>query len=445
MNVKSYSRLHAPSALIARLRIHVPCIINLICMVTLLSALAQPQDQSVSYAYDENGRLRAVISPAGEAAIYEYDPVGNLTAIRRLEANELEFISLSPQAGTPGDLVTFNGVGFSAGVIAVTFNGVMARIIQVTAASLIVEVPAGATTGAVTITTPVGALRTPPFTIVPRVQISPALANLLPGDAVQFKAQITPALDDQRLRWSVNGVEGGNATVGTISPTGMYEAPRQLPSSAVINIQATYLAAPALSGGAEVALVNHESVPLLFSPALSIRYDQKPTQVLALNTGLSIQRGSAGISDPRSVSVSVSIQRGSALGRSEPTAAPVAIRLGDAVGIGGPSNSSVSVATGPHIAAIVPAQVPRGVTVTLTLTGKNLAGASDLRFITTTGVWDSTIAVLTITANADGTSLTATINVDPNASPGQRVVIVSTPAGSSLEVDGTLNALTVSI
>src|SRR5215210_2358081 len=116
---------------------------------------------TTAYVYDDNGRLHAVVSPAGEAAVYEYDAAGNFTAVRRLTANDLELLSFSPREGVPGDLVTFVGVGFGAGVNAVLFNGTAARVVGVTLPTVVAEVPQGATSGPVTIVTPRGSVTTP--------------------------------------------------------------------------------------------------------------------------------------------------------------------------------------------------------------------------------------------------------------------------------------------
>lgn len=125
----------------------------IICTLMPLTLAAQ-QGGTTTYVYDDNGRLHAVISPTGEAAVYEYDAAGNITAIRRLAADALIIFGFSPHEGLPGDQVTFSGVGFAGGVNAVSFNGVNGRIVAANASSLVAEVPEGATTGLVTITTP---------------------------------------------------------------------------------------------------------------------------------------------------------------------------------------------------------------------------------------------------------------------------------------------------
>jgi len=46
----------------------------------------------------------------------------------------------------------------------------------------------------------------------------------------------------------VNGVSGGYATIGTVSPTGLYSAPASVPSPAGVTLIATETDDPTLSG-----------------------------------------------------------------------------------------------------------------------------------------------------------------------------------------------------
>src|SRR5262249_29951954 len=60
-------------------------------------AFAQ-QGGTARYFYDDNGRLKTVLSPTGEAAIYSYDPAGKFTAITRRAATRLSIIDFPPQS-----------------------------------------------------------------------------------------------------------------------------------------------------------------------------------------------------------------------------------------------------------------------------------------------------------------------------------------------------------
>jgi streptogramin lyase len=72
---------------------------------------------------------------------------------------------LSPASGAPEDQVTITGTNLS-GATAVAFDGTAAAIVSVSAHQIVVTVPAGATSGPVTVTTPVGtATSTSSFTV----------------------------------------------------------------------------------------------------------------------------------------------------------------------------------------------------------------------------------------------------------------------------------------
>lgn len=67
------------------------------------------------------------------------------------------------------------------------------------------------------------------------------------GDHVQFYATLSHLLTDTSVTWSVNGINGGNSTVGTIDTTGLYTSPDTPPSPATVIIRATSIEEPSLS------------------------------------------------------------------------------------------------------------------------------------------------------------------------------------------------------
>ncbi|MBI3475006.1 MAG: DUF1800 domain-containing protein [Acidobacteria bacterium] len=118
------------------------------------------------------------------------------------------------------------------------------------------------------------------------VVVSPSSAEVRAGDTLQFSAQVNgggnaptagsaptggPGPDghrknfmgkvqaqsnaDAQVQWSVNGIAGGNATVGTISDAGLYTAPAALPDPTSVQVTATNVA-DMTSGDAAVTLEN---------------------------------------------------------------------------------------------------------------------------------------------------------------------------------------------
>jgi hypothetical protein len=57
-----------------------------------------------------------------------------------------------------------------------------------------------------------------------RVEISPSEVCLAPSETQQFTAGVT-GTTTKAVTWSVDDIDGGNDSVGTISSTGLYTAP----------------------------------------------------------------------------------------------------------------------------------------------------------------------------------------------------------------------------
>ena len=93
----------------------------------------------------------------------------------------LQITSLSPISGTVGTVVTISGSGFGAtqGWSSVTFNGTLATPISWSDSAITVAVPAGATTGLVTVTVGGASASAGPFSIVS----GPTISSLSPASA----------------------------------------------------------------------------------------------------------------------------------------------------------------------------------------------------------------------------------------------------------------------
>jgi hypothetical protein len=85
------------------------------------------------------------------------------------------------------------------------------------------------------------------------ITISPASATLHVGSSRQFKAKVQNT-SNTGVIWKVNGVTGGNAKVGTISPTGEYIAPGAVPSPDHVAVTAVSAADPTKSASASVTI-----------------------------------------------------------------------------------------------------------------------------------------------------------------------------------------------
>ncbi len=84
------------------------------------------------------------------------------------------------------------------------------------------------------------------------VAIVPGATTLALGGTQQFVATVT-GTGNTAVTWQVNGVTGGNATLGTVTAGGLYQAPANAPTSAV-NVDALSNANGTTSGSAPVTL-----------------------------------------------------------------------------------------------------------------------------------------------------------------------------------------------
>src|SRR5580765_777639 len=130
---------------------------GLTCLFILgfASPLWAQSGASVQYVYDALGRLTTVVDPSGNVATYNYDAVGNLLSITTSTSSPsaLAILGFSPTQGGAGTTVTIQGQNFSATPSSntVKFNGTTATVAAATINSLTTTVPAGATTGPISV------------------------------------------------------------------------------------------------------------------------------------------------------------------------------------------------------------------------------------------------------------------------------------------------------
>jgi hypothetical protein len=182
--------------------------------------------------------------------------------------------SISPSrivAGGPAFNLTVLGNAFFAGA-QVLWNGQARPTLVDTAGRVIASISAAdiAHPGTVQITVVVPS-QDPPFsegcgvrggtsnaltlTIDPApitVTINSAASQLQAESSLQFTAIITGS--NAGVTWSVNGIAGGDATVGTISNTGLYTAPTAVPNPNNVSITATSLLDPAKSASRPIKI-----------------------------------------------------------------------------------------------------------------------------------------------------------------------------------------------
>jgi uncharacterized protein (DUF1800 family) len=104
------------------------------------------------------------------------------------------------------------------------------------------------------------------------VAVSPATANVPVGSSQQFTAAVSGnsssgGVLSPNVTWSVNGIVGGNAMLGTISTAGLYQAPVGLPSPNTLTVTATSVTDSTISGTSAMVVENPPPTLLNVSPS----------------------------------------------------------------------------------------------------------------------------------------------------------------------------------
>jgi hypothetical protein len=167
--------------------------------------------------------------------------------------------SVSPSPLNVGSFtITVNGTGFQSGAV-VKFGGTSLTTTFVSPIKLTATGTASspATGVPVSVTNPDGGVSNAVLVDVVSapvsVTVSPATATVRPRNTQQFTATVQNS-SNQSVTWKVNGITGGNATIGTISGTGLYKAPSSVPSPNTVQVTAQAAVAPNPSGSATVTI-----------------------------------------------------------------------------------------------------------------------------------------------------------------------------------------------
>jgi len=376
--------------------------IAVICCIMQLAGVAQ--SGTTQYIYDANGRLSAVVLPSGAAAVYHYDVAGNLTSIEQITAGSFSVISVSPQVGTVGDQVTLTGVGLDTAT-SLAFNGTPAQIVSASSSTLVTAVPAGASTGLITLSGARGSTASPsPFAVVSKIDITPITAEILPGESVQFNANVV-GTPDQTVTWAVNGIAGGNLSVGTIDSTGLYQSPT-IETGLTVGISAVSELDNAVSGQATARILNPENSGEVHA------------------TGVSVAVGVVANFAPVAFPLSVEIGPPAGILSSS-----LLVDVGDLLSASSPP---VSATTGPVITTISPGTLVRGSNTNVSVTGHNLGGTTSVAFLKqAAGSLERNITISNISVSADGTTLTFTAAIASTATAGTDILYVTAANGRS--------------
>ncbi len=122
------------------------------------------------------------------------------------------------------------------------------------------------------------------------VSVAPNPVNVAVSTQQQFTATVT-GTSNTSVTWEVNGVVGGNlSTTGSISTTGVFQAPANIPSPSTVTITAISQADNTTSGSAQVTIVpmgDAINVTVSTNPAISEVYTGVVQVFIATVTGTS--------------------------------------------------------------------------------------------------------------------------------------------------------------
>jgi hypothetical protein len=120
------------------------------------------------------------------------------------------------------------------------------------------------------------------------VTVTPNSAQPYQGESVQFSASVQNA-GSSAVTWQVNGTPGGNPSVGTINPTGLYAAPALVPNPPTVTVTAALQSDSTKTGSSSVTILSLSSITgtLVVSPSLSSLTTSQTLQFQILTPGIS--------------------------------------------------------------------------------------------------------------------------------------------------------------
>jgi len=199
--------------------------------------------------YSGVSALDKVSSAEGTSTTADSGAVSTTTANELLFGTNYTYGSTNgPGSGYTARVITNNGDIVEDAVVSST--GTYSATASVTAANWIMQ-----------LVTFSGGAAPPPVTVV----IRPASATIQVNQTQSFTATVTGS-PNTAVNWQVNGINGGNSTVGTISNAGLYLAPAVVPTPATVTVRAVSQADPTKSASSSVNIAFASSSTYYVSP-----------------------------------------------------------------------------------------------------------------------------------------------------------------------------------
>ncbi|MET4074790.1 IPT/TIG domain-containing protein [Hymenobacter sp. UYCo722] len=319
--------------------------------------------------------------------------------------------SLSPATGPVGTSVVITGTGFT-GATSVSFNGTAAAFTVNSATQLTATVPAGATTGNVTVAAPGGTSNGLPFAVLPP---APTLTNLSPSSG-PLGTSVTLTGTSLTGTTSVS-FNGSSASFVVNSAT---QLTATVPAGA-----STGLVTVTTPGGSSNGITFSVTAPVPVLSSLSPTSGPAGTSVTIIGTGLTGTTAVSfnGLAAPFAVvnagTITATVPAGATTGLVTVTTP------------GGTSNGLAFSVTIPAstITALSPTSGPVGTTVIIT--GTNLTGATGVTF---NGVSAALVvnSATQLTTTVPGGATTGSVVVHTPGGPSNGILFTVVPAAPTL-------------
>ncbi len=228
--------------------------------------------------------INGTISSTGMFTAPEFPPTANNITITATESNDTskygstpatlanptpQLTTVSPMSIPVGAFtLTLSGAHFAAGAT-VNFGSVVLTTTRISSTQLTAT---GTATNAQVGTVPVtvanpspgsaksGAINAQVKGFSSLVSVAPGTTNVRLGDTQVFTSSVT-GMANTGVGWAINGIPGGNDTIGTMIGNGNYTAPLTMPNPNTVTITATSVADTTQTGTSAVTLWN--PLPLL--------------------------------------------------------------------------------------------------------------------------------------------------------------------------------------
>ena len=285
------------------------------------------------------------------------------------------------------------------------------------------------------------------------------------GNQIIFTATVTNATDTS-VSWNVNNIAGGNSSVGTISPAGVYTAPGDLPSPATVQISATSHADNTKSGSASITITSDITLSLTPNPASVELGARQSFQVTITSSGhpdTTVRWSLSGAACPNACGTvdssgtftapgilptpaNLTLTAQSVADQSKQIAAAVTITSNFTLQISAPSSVSAG-ASATIIATLTPQPSSNpSTTLTWSLSGAGCSGSScGILSATTTQSTGGSTTANSATYTAPGTvpsPNTVTVTVTPQADPSKAAqATIAIQTGVSVSVSPLTDTL----